>query len=66
MLDEIRDTKSREFISNLPYKLNLSESTDSALKFVVSFAKKTGDYQGLSGTDLRVIALAYRLVVEKG
>ena len=33
---------------------------------VTSFAKKTGDYHGLSSVDLKVMALTYQLECELG
>lgn len=39
--------------------------TESALNFVIKFSKETGDYQSLSGTDMKVLALAYFLTKQR-
>jgi hypothetical protein len=59
VINELRDEQTRNYIQTLPFELELMDPSESALKFVVKFSKETGDYQSLSGTDLRVIALAY-------
>ena len=36
------------------------------MQFIADFSKQTGDFKSLSGTDLRVMALAYKLVKRNG
>lgn len=59
MVDEIKDENARLFVENLPYTVNMREATEEAMQFIVNFSKETGDFFSLSGTDLRVMALAY-------
>lgn len=66
VLSEIKDEQTRQYVQNLPFELKVKETSEEALKFVIKFSKETGDYQGLSGTDMRVIALAYYLVIQRG
>ena len=39
--------------------------SENAMKFVIKFSKETGDYQSLSGTDMKVLALAYFLTKQR-
>ncbi|CEG47875.1 rna-binding protein nob1 [Plasmopara halstedii] len=64
VLDEIRDKKSRAFLERLPFTLQTREPSAAAMKAVVNFSRKTGDFAYLSLTDLRVMALSYQLEVE--
>ena len=64
VISEIKDDKTRESLQVLPYEIQYREPTDVDLKFVVNFAKRTGDYSQLSVTDLRLLALAVRLEIE--
>lgn len=36
------------------------------MDFIVEFSKQTGDFFSLSGTDLRVMALAYKYILRNG
>ncbi|KAG6615505.1 RNA-binding protein NOB1 [Phytophthora cinnamomi] len=64
VLDEIRDKKSRAILERLPFTLQTREPSAEAVKAVVNFSRKTGDFTYLSLTDLRVMALSYQLEVE--
>ncbi|EEY60575.1 RNA-binding protein NOB1 [Phytophthora infestans T30-4] len=64
VLDEIRDKKSRAILERLPFTLQTREPSAEAMKAVVNFSRKTGDFTYLSLTDLRVMALSYQLEVE--
>ncbi|GMF13965.1 unnamed protein product [Phytophthora lilii] len=64
VLDEIRDKKSRAILERLPFTLRTREPSAEAMKAVVNFSRKTGDFTYLSLTDLRVMALSYQLEVE--
>eukprot|EP01041_Mallomonas_annulata_P012945 gene12945-27314_t len=64
VLTEIRDSKSRIALENLPYEIKLKAPSLQALKAVVEFSKKSGDYPSLSKTDISVIALTYTLECE--
>ncbi|TDH70408.1 hypothetical protein CCR75_000378 [Bremia lactucae] len=64
VLNEIRDKKSRGILERLPFSLHTREPSAEAMKAVVDFSRKTGDFSYLSLTDLRVMALSYQLEVE--
>jgi RNA-binding protein NOB1 len=59
VLHEVRDRQSREFLASFPYKIQTREPSNDAIKHVIEFAKKTGDFSSLSATDIRVLALTY-------
>lgn len=61
VINEIRDSKSRNLLDLLPYTLEIMSPSDSAMKAVIDFSKKTGDFAVLSLTDLKLIALMYTL-----
>ena len=61
VIAEIRDSKSRQRLQTLPYELRTKEPSVAAVRAVTEFAKKTGDLQALSITDLKVVALTYML-----
>ncbi|RCI05671.1 Nin1 binding protein [Rhizopus stolonifer] len=61
VLYELRSAHSREFLSRLPFELQVMNPTEEAIKFVSEFSKKTGDFGVLSQPDLRVLALTYTL-----
>ncbi|KAJ3120955.1 Nin1 binding protein [Nowakowskiella sp. JEL0407] len=65
VIDEIKDKAAREYIQRLPFKLTLKVPDDKSIQAVTNFSKKTGDIAVLSGTDLKVLALAYMLHVEQ-
>ncbi|KAL1917901.1 uncharacterized protein VTP21DRAFT_3735 [Calcarisporiella thermophila] len=64
VLAEVRDERAREYLNNLPFKIQVRTPTEEAVKAVVSFSKKTGDFPSLSMVDLKVLALAYMVEVE--
>ncbi|RIA82016.1 Nin one binding Zn-ribbon like-domain-containing protein [Glomus cerebriforme] len=64
VINEIRDKHSRDFLNQISFDLQIKVPSDEALKEVVNFSKKTGDFTSLSAVDLRVIALTYMLEVE--
>ncbi|XP_046917945.2 RNA-binding protein NOB1 [Dermatophagoides farinae] len=64
VINEIKDEKTRQSLQILPYELKYREPTDEDVKFVAYFAKKTGDFNQLSTTDIRLIALTVRLEKE--
>ena len=61
VIAEIRDSKSRERLQNLPYELKTLEPDAKSMKAVSDFAKQTGDLQAISFNDLKVLALTYML-----
>ncbi|CAG8839955.1 5707_t:CDS:2, partial [Gigaspora margarita] len=61
---EIRDKHSREFLTQISFDIETILPNGEALKEVVNFSKKTGDYTSLSAIDLRVMALTYMLEVQ--
>ncbi|CAG8478127.1 13675_t:CDS:2 [Acaulospora morrowiae] len=64
VISEIRDKHSRDFLSQISFEIEVKNPTQDALKEVVNFSKKSGDYANLSAVDLRVLALTYMLEVE--
>ncbi|KAI9289073.1 Nin one binding Zn-ribbon like-domain-containing protein [Umbelopsis sp. AD052] len=64
VVGEIRDKNAREHIKKLPFELELITPSDEAIKAVVDFSRKTGDFSTLSSVDLKVLALTYMLEVE--
>ena len=80
VVSEIRDSATRSRLQVLPYELIFREPSQSSIKHskirtyyrycycstVTEFSKKTGDYNSLSATDIRLIALAYQLECEEG
>lgn len=48
----------------LPYELTIDEPSAESVRYVIEFAKKTGDYLSLSSADIKVIALTYQLEKE--
>uniref|UniRef100_A0A158R4F5 RING-type E3 ubiquitin transferase n=1 Tax=Syphacia muris TaxID=451379 RepID=A0A158R4F5_9BILA len=73
VINELKCSKTREFIEMLPYEILLQEPTPESLGiglkqifgFLVSdVSKKTGDYSVLSAVDLKVLALTHDLYVE--
>lgn len=64
VLGEIRDSKSRDLLSRLPFELVEKTPSADAMRAVAEHAKKTGDFAALSKTDLKLIALTYMLETE--
>lgn len=64
VIDEIRDSKARHFLSTLPFEIEIRAPSDRAMKAVAEFAKKTGDLAQLSLNDLKILALTYDLECE--
>lgn len=60
-LDEIKDKATLERLRILPFELKVLQVHKDDLDIVVDFAKRTGDFKQLSATDLKLIALTYRL-----
>ena len=61
VIEEIRDSKSRDLLTRLPVVIIEKEPSIEALKAVAQTAQKTGDFAQLSKTDLKLIALTYML-----
>jgi len=64
VVNEIRDSATKQRLAVLPYELNFREPSSESLKFVTDFSKKTGDFKSLSAVDLRVLALTHQLEKE--
>eukprot|EP00941_MAST-03F_sp_MAST-3F-sp1_P004517 g4517.t1 len=64
VLLEIKDKRARQALDNLPTELQCREPSPDALKFIATFARKTGDLRGLSNADMKVLALTYMLEKE--
>ena len=66
VINEIRDPAARSRLdTTLKPFLTLRDPKPESLKFVQTFARKTGDLSVLSSTDMRLIALAYEIEVER-
>ncbi|KDO21105.1 hypothetical protein SPRG_13811 [Saprolegnia parasitica CBS 223.65] len=59
VLNEIKDSKARRFVARLPVELQTRDPSEKDLAAVAAFARQTGDFQFLSLTDLRIMALTY-------
>ncbi|OQR92134.1 RNA-binding protein NOB1 [Achlya hypogyna] len=59
VLNEIKDSKARRFVARLPVELQTRDPSEKDLAAVAAFARLTGDFQFLSLTDLRIMALTY-------
>ncbi|XP_070617814.1 RNA-binding protein NOB1 [Erythrolamprus reginae] len=66
VLAEIRDRAARRRVAALPFQLLLREPLPEHVRRVSEFAKQTGDFRGLSGADLQVLALTLQLEAEHG
>ncbi|KAJ9138519.1 D-site 20S pre-rRNA nuclease [Coniochaeta hoffmannii] len=66
VIAEVRDeaTRSRLHTTLVPF-LTLRSPTPASVKFVVDFARKTGDLAVLSKPDIHLIALTYELECER-
>ncbi|XP_061613395.1 RNA-binding protein NOB1 isoform X1 [Phyllopteryx taeniolatus] len=64
VVDEIRDKATRRSLAFLPYQLDLRQPRAEHVRLVTEFSKKTGDYPGLSSTDIKVVALTLQLEEE--
>ena len=66
ILAEIKDTASRSRVeSTLKPFLTLRSPSPSSVKFVMDFARRTGDLSALSKPDIQIIALAYEIECER-
>ncbi|KAG2501826.1 hypothetical protein HYH03_000325 [Edaphochlamys debaryana] len=63
VLAEVRDKQSRQFLSTLPFGLDVRDPSEESLKAVQRFARETGDIHSLSTVDLKLLALAHHLEV---
>jgi len=61
VLQEVKDAFTRQKLELLPIEIEEQRPSDKSLKFVLDFAKQTGDVRSLSNTDLAVVALTYDL-----
>eukprot|EP00803_Ostreobium_quekettii_P004253 evm.model.scf_468.6 EVM.evm.TU.scf_468.6 scf_468:34546-36975(-) len=61
VLEEVRDKRSRAWLANLPFGIEVMEPDAETQKVVTRFAQATGDLHFLSLTDLKLVALAYTL-----
>ena len=66
VISEIKDAAARARLETLvmPF-ITLRTPSANSTKFVVEFARKSGDFAVLSKTDIEVIALAYELECER-
>ena len=65
VVNEVTNKRQLRRLVVLPYDLTIQNAHAEDIQFVTEFSKKTGDYASLSATDIKVIALTYRLEKEK-
>ena len=67
---ELRDERTRQFMENLPYKMNVEPASnlvdEKDLNLVEAFSKETGDLGSLSHVEKLVIAAGVSLARQKG
>lgn len=61
VINEIKDENARAHVQRLPVPIKLREPSEKDIKWVRSFASKTGDLPFLSKNDIDLIALTYML-----
>jgi len=54
VLNEVRDAKAREYLSTLPFTLEILVPSDESVNFVRRFGQESGDVSFLSETDIMV------------
>lgn len=60
--DELLNRQSKQYFSNLLERgLKLIEPRNQSEKYIKEKAKETGDFDVLSNTDLKILALAYEM-----
>ena len=66
ILPEIKDTATRSRVDSIlkPF-LTTRSPNPSSVKFVIDFARRTGDLAVLSKPDIQIVALAYELECER-
>merc|ERR1712137_1293975 len=65
VIDEIRDNKTRRKLESGVFEVHLRNPSPEAMKRTVDFCKATGDYAALSAVDIKVMALAVSVEMEK-
>ncbi|KAJ8654419.1 hypothetical protein O0I10_009860 [Lichtheimia ornata] len=61
VIEEIRSSHSRQYLDQLPFEIKIEDPTENAVRAVMEFSKKTGDFASLSMPDIKVMALTYTL-----
>ncbi|CAJ0749685.1 20652_t:CDS:2, partial [Entrophospora sp. SA101] len=64
VVSELRDQHARDFFKQISFDIKLKRPSDSALREVMNFSKKTGDFANLSVVDFKVLALTYMIESE--
>src|SRR5262245_39260049 len=64
VIEEVRDSASKDALNALPLELKILAPRQHLLHTVIEFAKKTGDISVLSDVDLKVIALTLTMAEE--
>merc|ERR1712137_439426 len=65
VIDEIRDNKTRRKLESGVFEVHLRNPSPEAMKRTIDFCKATGDYAALSAVDIKVMALAVSVEMEK-
>jgi len=65
VVGELRDKETRQRLEVMPFDMTYRQPSVEGVKKISDFARKTGDYASLSVVDIRVLAVAYDLEVEK-
>eukprot|EP00871_Galdieria_phlegrea_P005322 jgi/Galph1/5791/GphlegSOOS_G4433.1 len=61
VFQEVRDPRAREQLNKIQSVIQVKEPDKRALKAVIEFAKKTGDFPHLSRVDIQILALTLEL-----
>lgn len=61
VIEEIKDANALRSLSILPYELKVICADAPSIRKVTCVAKKSGDFYSLSATDIRLLALLYKL-----
>jgi RNA-binding protein NOB1 len=61
VLDEIRDAKARQHLTELGIDLQIRSASKEGIHAMMAFSRQTGDFPSLSSVDLQVLGLLYDL-----
>eukprot|EP01023_Acetabularia_acetabulum_P048717 TRINITY_DN5162_c0_g1_i5.p1 TRINITY_DN5162_c0_g1~~TRINITY_DN5162_c0_g1_i5.p1 ORF type:complete len:496 (-),score=76.48 TRINITY_DN5162_c0_g1_i5:59-1546(-) len=63
VISEVRDQKSREYLEQLPFGIQVLQPETQHLNRIRTFARDTGDLQVLSEVDMKLLALSLQLEI---
>lgn len=62
---ELKDENARQVYRNFPFPIETRIPSSDAVKAIIDFSKKTGDFPHLSSVDINVLALSYMFERER-